>query len=182
LLQRPAAIPYEVWIAPDAPSFPLARTEPGDVAIRNDDLLNGRDFVFTMGVGSGMHGLNVFRVDATGNATYVFSTGYGDWWKRDFRMPPSEVATLRRLLVEVDYASMGRAYHADIWDGTQWCIRVDVNGAARQVYCDNYFPDAAKRLADAVRDELLAAHDAELRTARRILKSTARSIAAPLWR
>jgi hypothetical protein len=109
-LLKPPAIPYEAWIAPRDPSFPLARTEPDEAAIRNDDLLNGEDFVFTMGVGSGMYGLDVFRVDASGNASYVFSTGYDDWWKRDFRIPAAEVANLRRLLVKVDYRSMARAY------------------------------------------------------------------------
>ncbi len=181
-LQKPTTIPYEAWIAPRDPSFPLARTEPDEGAIRNHDLLHGDDFVFTMGVGSGMYGLDVLRVDASGNASYVFSIDHDNWWQREFRIPPAEVAKLRRLLVEVDYRSMARAYHADVCDGTQWCIRVDVKGATKQVYCNNYFPEAAERLADMVSKELLPAHDEELRAARRIRQSTARNIAAPLWR
>src|SRR5436309_486170 len=105
-LQKPPTIPYGAWIAPRDPSFPLAKSEPDDVAIRNDDLLNGQDFVFTMGVGSGMYGLNVFRVDASGNASYTFSTGYDYWWNRDFQISPAEVVKIRRLLVEIDYGSM----------------------------------------------------------------------------
>ena len=181
-VRKPPTIPYEAWLAPYQPSLPLARTGADDVAIRNDDLLNGEDFVFAMGVGRGMHGLDVFRVDASGNASYIFLTGHVDWWKRDFKIPPAEVAKLRRLLVDVDYGSMTRSYHADVCDGTQWCIRVDVNGATKQVYCDNYFPEAAQRLADAVSKELLLAHDGELRAARRIFQFTARNIAASLWR
>jgi hypothetical protein len=181
-LQEPATIPYEAWVVPRDPSFPLARTEPDGVEIRNDDMLNSPDFLFTMGVGSGMYGLDVFRVDATGNATYVFSTGHDHWWMRDFRMAPEQVAKLRRLLVDVDYRTMARAYYADVADGTQWGIRVDVNGSTKQVYCNNYFPEAAERLADTVRKDLLPAHDKELRSARRIFHSTARNIAAPLWR
>ena len=76
------------------PAFLPSETEPDDVAIRNGDLLNGQDFVFTMGVGNGMYGLDVFRVDASRNASYTFSTGYDDWWKRDFRISPAEVAKL----------------------------------------------------------------------------------------
>jgi hypothetical protein len=135
-----------------------------------------------MGVGSGMHGLNVFQVNASGNAAYVFSTGYDRWWKRDFRITPEQVAKLRRLLVEVDYGSMARSYHAGVCDGTQWYVRVEVNGVTKQVYCDNYFPEAAVRLGEAVRKDLLSAYDEELRASRRILLSTARDFAAPLWR
>jgi hypothetical protein len=149
--------------------------------IRNEDLLDAPDFVFTMGVGSGLNGLDVFRVDARGNAIYVFSTGDDVWWRRDFRIPPAEIAGLRRLLVEVDFASLERAYHANAVDGTQWCIRVELSGSAKRVYCNNYFPEAAKQLADAV-GKLLPAHDGELREARRIFQSTARTFAAPLWR
>ena len=182
LLQEPDTIPYEEWLAPREPNFPLAQVEADEVAIRNDDLLNAHDFVFSMGVGSGMYGLDVFRVDANGNANYVFTTGYGVWWQRVFRMSPVQVAKLRRLLIDVDYGSLARAYHADVCDGTQWCIRVDVNGATKQVYCNNYFPEAAERLAETVGNDLLPAHDGELRKARRILHSTARTFAAPLWR
>jgi len=180
--QKPPTIPYEAWIATRDPNFPLAKTKPDDVVIRNGDLLDGQDFVFTMGVGSGMYGLDVFRVDDSGNASYTFSTGYDDWWKRDFQISPAEVVKLRRLLVEVEYGTMARAYHANVLDGTQWCIRVDVNGATKQVYCNNYFPEAAERLADAVRQDLLPPHDEELRAARRIFQSQARGIAAALWR
>lgn len=180
-LQKPETIPYDAWITRRDRSFPLARTEPNNVAIRNDDLLNADDFVFAMGVGSGMHGLHVFQVDASGSASYVFSTGRDRWWKQDFRIPSEQVVNLRQLLIEVDCGSMARAYHADVIDGWQWCIRIDVNGTTKKVYCNNFFPEAVQRLADFVRTDMLLRHDGELRSARRIHHSSAMKIAAPLW-
>ncbi|MBI3410854.1 MAG: hypothetical protein HY040_21160 [Planctomycetes bacterium] len=83
-------------------------------------MLHAGDFFFTMGVGSGMYGLDVFRVDSEGNATYVFSTGHDEWWRKEFKLPPSTLAKLRQLLVDVDFGALDRAYHANVADGTQW--------------------------------------------------------------
>jgi hypothetical protein len=182
--QEPTSIPYEAWDVPHDPIFPLSKSEP-DVnrnRIRNEDMLRADDFVFTMGVGSGMYGLDIFRVDAEGNATYIFSTGYGDWWRTEFKIPVPALVKLRQLLVDVDYASLERAYLADVCDGTQWCLRVDVAGTTKKVYCNNYFPDAAERLAIAISREVLPAHETELKRARRIWESSAKNAAAVLWR
>jgi hypothetical protein len=73
------------------------------------------------------------RIDASGNATYVFSTR-GRWWKAGFDVPPSTVDKLRQLLVDVDYLALDRTYHAAVFDGTQWCIRVEAAGVSKNVY------------------------------------------------
>src|SRR5262245_36727142 len=110
----PPHIPYESWNAdfPFNERLPLAKTEPDGsmVRLRDDDLLNAGNSVFTMGVGSGLYGLDVFRVDAQGNARYVFQTGEGIWWEAEFELPVATLAKLRQLLVDVDYASLARAY------------------------------------------------------------------------
>jgi hypothetical protein len=96
-------------------------------------------------------------------------------------MPAPALAKLRQLLVDVNYASLKRAYHADVVDGTQWCICVDVAGATKKVYCNNYFPDAAVRLASAISQDVLPAHEEEIKSARRIWESTAQSAGSGLW-
>ena len=181
--QAPSFIPYQAWAVPRDPDFPLARSEPDPAAVllRKKDLLEADDFVFTMGVGGGWHGLDVFRVDAEGNASYIFTTHDGRLWKAEFQVPAPTLAKLRQLLVDVNYASLKRAYHADIFDGTQWCIRVDVAGATKKVYCNNYFPDEAVRLASAISQDVLPAHEEEIKSARRIFESTAERARAGLW-
>lgn len=184
---QPPTISFGEWNAPADPVFPLDRTEPdaAPIRLRNDDLLHATDFVFTMGVGSGMDGLDVFRVDAEGNATYIFANrithGHVTWWQSEFKVEPAMLRKLRKLLIEVDYVSLERAYHAAVADGNQWCIRVDAAGVTKKVYCNNYFPEAAEKLAKLIGRELLPMHEEEIKTARRIWESTASAAAAGLW-
>jgi hypothetical protein len=181
--QKPAMIPYEAWAVPRDPEFPLARCDPDPVQrrLRNDEIMSEDDFVFTMGVGSGMYGLDVFRVDASGDASYVFSTDRDAWWAVEFKATAAEVVKLRQLLVDIEFANLASGYHGDVCDGTQWCIRLDVAGITKRVYCNNYFPGATQKLANAISRELLPAHEAELKKARRIWESSAKTAAADLW-
>jgi hypothetical protein len=182
---EPPSIPFDAWWGSDRPDFPLAKSEddPSPSRLRSEHILGAEGFVFTMGVGSGLSGLDVFRVDAAGNAVYVFATGdsHGDWWRAEFTVAAPMVTHLRKLLVEIDYPSLKRAYHANVADGTQWCIRVDCAGIVKKMYCNNYFPAAAMRLAAAVGGEILPAHGPEIQKARRIWQATARSAAKGLW-
>ena len=112
-----------------------------------------------MGVGSGKEGLDVFRVDGAGNATYVFSATDETWWKATFTVSPEMLAKLRQTLIDSEFTLLQRSYDAGAVDGAQWCIRVDAAGATQKVYCNNYFPESAVRLANLIGKDLLPAHD-----------------------
>jgi hypothetical protein len=71
-------------------------------------------------------------------------------------------AVARHRFWSIDYPSLKRAYHANVCDGTQWRIRLDVSDVTKKIYCANYFPSEVRRLADFIGGELLPAHDAEV--------------------
>ncbi|MCI0462569.1 MAG: hypothetical protein L0Z62_36935 [Gemmataceae bacterium] len=179
----PPFISLDGWTAP--PELPdHVRQYEDEAAViqpRRVDLLQAEDFAFAIGVGSGMYGLEVFRVDGSGQASYLFRGEHGWWWRAEFQVPPEAVGRLRRLLAEIDYFSLKRAYFADVVDGTQWCIRVDAAGVTGTVYCDNHFPVAAMRLARFVGEEILPEYEAELSKARRLRESDARHASSDLW-
>jgi hypothetical protein len=184
--KRPSSIPYDAWPRLEGEDFgedfPLDRSEDdlSSPRLQTADILRADDFAFTMGIGSGKDGLDVFRVDHAGNASYVFSAD-GDWWKTEFTLPKDSLLQLRKLLIEIDYLSLKRAYHAALVDGTQWCIRVDASGLTKKVYCNNYFPEAAVRLASWVRQQLLLSDGVDVAKCRRIWQRTADNAAAGLW-
>jgi hypothetical protein len=182
LPREPPSIPYGAWSAPRRTAHPLHHSEadPSPAVLTPRDLLQRDDFEFAMGVGSGLHGLDVFRVDGRGQASYVFANGER-WWRAEFQVSPALLARLRQLLVEVDYPSLKRAYYASVCDGTQWCIRVAAGGTARKVYCDNHFPDGARRLARFVGQELLPAHEDDIKEAGRITPAEAGKASSDLW-
>jgi hypothetical protein len=125
-----------------------------------------------MAVGSNWLGLNVFRVDATGNASYVFKPWEkgraGHWRQARFKVTAEELARLRRVLQEIDYPSLKRGYSSKVMDGAQWYVRVRAGQATKDVGCSNYFPDEVVRLAQFIGQELLPAHGEQIRRAPRI--------------
>jgi hypothetical protein len=164
----PATIPYQAWTADPGMLLPLqlAQNDRPPVRVRAEDLLHAEDFVFTMGVGdAGLVGPDVFRVDGSCAARYVFRTRDGAWWTAEFHLSPALLAQLRKLLVEIDYPSLKRRYYAGAADGNCWGIRVDVAGVTKKVFCDNHFPGAAIRLASFVGQEILPAHESDIRRA-----------------
>jgi hypothetical protein len=179
----PPSIDFEAWAAPEKPPVDERRyeDEAEGPEPRGVDLLRAEDFAFAMGVGSGMHALEVFRVNGSGQVSYLFRGERGWWWRAEFQVSAEAVARLRRLLVEVNYLSLKRRYYTDWMDGTQWCIRVDAGGVTKKVYCDNHFPPPAVRLASFIGRELLPAHEAEIQKAGRIRESDARRAASDLW-
>lgn len=180
---KPRIIPYDAWSVRERHSFPLSNVtdDSSPPKIRRADIQESSDFLFTIGVGSGMFGLDIFGVSSSGKASFIFSTAPDEWWKAEFEVAPAHITRLRQLLVEVDYPSLKRAYHADVVDGTQWCMRLDVAGVAKHVYCDNHFPEPARRLARLVGSEILPAHEATIKKARRIGAESARRASDVLW-
>jgi hypothetical protein len=186
-VEHPGPVSFEGWAPPAYPAEHAhwTKDEPNPPDLTEAQLLEADDFAFAMGVGSGWHGLSVFRMNAAGTASYVFPTDNGtrtgQWWRAEFQLAPEEVVRLRRFLQEVNYLSLKRYYHANVMDGTQWCIRVDSAGVTRKVYCNNSFPDAAVRLAEFIGQEVLPAHKASIQKARRISEEVSRRSAKDLW-
>jgi hypothetical protein len=161
---------------PRQTNFRLARTDDETPAAFVDDaqVLAAGDFHFLMGEGSGRDGYDVVNLWADGRCEYTF----GQWqpvndpvhgwvtgkvWRRaEFRMPADTVTALRRLLVDVDYFTLKRGYHANVCDGTQWIVKARAAGRAKRVYCNNHFPVKVIALSEFVRTRILDPHRAEI--------------------
>jgi hypothetical protein len=162
-------------------SSPIAEVEQPPIDPAHTDILTAAEFVFAMGEGSGRDGLDVFRVDGKGEASYIFRQGASGWRRALFQMSPKQVGELRKLLVDVGYLSLKPHYSRGVADGTQWCVRLDAGGGTKRVYCDNQFPQAIERLSDFVHNRVLTAHRAELANAVRIREKAAMNAATGLW-
>lgn len=164
----------------EPPSFPLAGTEddPASADAPAVDLIGAPDFRFTFGDGSGWHGYDVLKVRANGGCQYtthaVVSTTNpsGDveskyqWRRAEFVLDPQTVADLRKLLKEIDFFRLKKAYYADVADGTQRWAKVEASGKRKGVYWNNHFPEDFERLHGFVKRQILAAHQPEILRAR----------------
>jgi|ERR1043165_2730444 hypothetical protein len=179
----PPTVSYEQWSAPPHYDFPLSESkdDPGEKVIRPEQILHSQDFLFSMGVGSGLSGLDVLRVNQTGTASYTFRTSEEDCWTVTFQVSEPVVTKLRQTLVQMKYLELKRSYHAAVIDGTQWCIRLEVDGISKAVYCDNYFPAVVGQLAEFVRDEILHPNEKKIMRAWKIRPKAARDSAKDLW-
>ncbi len=175
----------------------LPSSVAGDV-----EAVSGPDFVFTMGEGTGLHGYDVIQIWANGRCEYTFpdtrplmgdspatshpATGAASsaadlapFRRAFFAVDPQVVADLRRLLVDIDYFNMKRAYRAPpdasgaapsaasappadgaaasppAASGTQWFVRVHVGSKEKGVWCDNHFPRQIMKLNEFIRTEIV---------------------------
>jgi len=192
-------------------SYEVEEDLPSSVA-GDVEAVSGPNFLFTMGEGTGLHGYDVIQIWANGRCEYTFpdvrplmnplpatttqpTTAPGltpadlaPFRRAVFAVNPQVVADLRRLLVDIDYFNMKRAYRAPpdptanppaaqpaegatpvpVNNGTQWFVRVHVAAKEKGVWCDNHFPRQIMKLNDFVRTEIVEPN------------ATARGLAAPI--
>jgi hypothetical protein len=144
------------------------------------DLIGATDFHFTFGDGSGWHGFNVVKVGPDGRCEYTFFT-YGNsddpetpalrvqkWRRAGFTLDPRTLAALRKRLADIDFFRLKKAYHANVYDGTQRFAKVEASGKRKGVYCDNHFPLPFQRPHAFVNERIIAVHPTEIAAAKPI--------------
>ncbi len=118
---------------------------PEDFHLRLDD-----SFEFQLGLGSGLHGLNLVKIFADGTASYVYETA-GGWNRKSFSVPRRDVERLVEKVNALRVFGLAQVYSdPNIEDGAQWCLLIKTGGRKKRVYCNNYFPGELQELAEFV--------------------------------
>jgi hypothetical protein len=115
------------------------------------------------GRGSGWHGLDTIKIRQDGTVTlHRLSREYIGQVANDFvetatlQLRPESLARVREAVDGTGVLGLYREYHEpDVADGTQWVLWVQQGEGETSVYCNNYFPKAIVRFADAL-DGILA--------------------------
>jgi hypothetical protein len=115
-------------------------------------------FVFELGMGSGLDGLNVTTIDASRRASHVWAAGgTPDAWREvHFEVNQRELDELVRSLNDEHVLSLARRYEdKSIADGAQWILHVRTQGRDKYVYASNSFPPPLVRLARFVKEQII---------------------------
>jgi hypothetical protein len=196
-------------------SYDVEEDVPSSVA-GDVEAVSASNFLFSMGEGGGLHGFDVIQIWANGRCEYTYpdvrplldagsakaapTTGSAappdssPFRRATFSVSPQTVADLRRLLVDVDFFNLKRAYRAPpspaanpapasarpadgagsdvsstpVDNGTQWFVRVHAGSHEKGVWCDNHFPRQIMKINDFIRTEVVEPN------------TTARGLAAPI--
>ena len=116
-------------------------------------------FLLELGMGSGLDGLNVTTVPASGHASHVYRTrdkGGFRWARVAFEVDRPEIERLVKVLNENGFLHLGAGYEGkDIHDGAQWIVHVRTGGLDKYVYADNAFPDPLVAVARFVTTQIV---------------------------
>jgi hypothetical protein len=135
------------------------------------------DLSLEMGDGGGADRYNTIKIGPDGRCQYVFfdrvqitrpdgGIAFEQRGRRtEFVIGPEVLADLRKLLVEIDFFRLKKAYYADAHDGTQRWAKLEVSGERKSVYCNNHFPPAFQKLYSFVWDKIIGSHNKELQNA-----------------
>ena len=163
----------------DYAGHPLAGTvdDPVSIIARPSDLMTAPDFRFKIGAGSGQDGYNTVEIRSDGSCKYTFYDWVPVWkpdgepvshqrWRRiEFTIDEKTSLALRKLLVDVDFLRLKKAYYTKVVDGGQEWAMVEVGGKRKIVYCDNHFPASFRKVRRFIFAELIRAHENELQHA-----------------
>lgn len=136
-------------------NHPLSKTEPAKSAPFSVDL--GRAFHFELGRGSGMDGLDTVSFGLDGVVTLFRQQPAGKWQTTAVRIGPEAIARIFAEVKAQGIMKMPAAYHADVYDGTQWVLWIQQDEKSKAIYFNNYFPKEARALAALVDKELASA-------------------------
>jgi hypothetical protein len=160
---------------------PLAKADPDPAwSGQGDFLLQLNDsFEFQLGQGSGMHGLNLVKVSADGKVVHEYR-GSGRWGRKTFYVGGAELERLVNRINSLGIFRLHKSYHADVLDGTQWCLLIKAGGRRKSVYCDSYFPAAIHKLAKFVHQELIQPYTGDVQ-AEHVSASEHREFQKEIW-
>jgi hypothetical protein len=177
LIPAAAALAAAAWLAPDAlrlppgPSVGYRRAEPppsgpASRVVVDDrpvfDLDAARQWRIDLGRGSGLDGLETVTVNQSGRLLLYQRTDELDgtvvrsrWETAADVLPPEAVASVLAAATSNQLTLLRRAYHADVYDGTQWVLRIRQGEHDKAVYFNNHFPERVVRFATKL-DEIIA--------------------------
>lgn len=106
-----------------------------------------------------MDGLDTVVIDQDGSLVLhrrKWETDSGAGWETaSAQLPRESVAGIRKAIEANDLLGLAKAYHADVFDGTQWVLWIRQGSHEKAVYFNNHFPDSILRFADRL-DEIVA--------------------------
>ena len=135
--------------------FPLSKIEPAKAVSFSVDL--GRPFHVVLGRGSGLAGLDTVAFGIDGDVTMFKQQPAGKWQTASVRLSPEAIARIFDQVKAQDVMNMSAEYHADVHDGTQWVLWIKQHQKSKAIYYKNNFPNAKKRLAECLDEELALA-------------------------
>lgn len=136
-----ATTPRPQAVEPDTrPAFVLDASKP---------------FVIELGRGSGLHGLDIVKVDQTGAVELSRIAGGQNVESASLQLSSADVATVVGLVDTNQMTSMGRTYSdPGVADGTQWVLWIEQSPSAKAIYFNNSFPNQITAYANGL-DALL---------------------------
>jgi hypothetical protein len=144
---------------PAIPAFPLARyvEDKGSPFVLDPDL----PFLLEFGRGSAWHGLDIVKLFEDGTLTVhrqrigkLRGEPFGFLEATTVRLGRKSVSRVLHAIEENEIMEMHRAYHANVYDGTQWILRIKQGENEKAIYCDNHFPRRILLFAAALDSEL----------------------------
>ncbi len=145
-----------------AHSYPLTKEVKDETKYpQGSTAISGaKDFVFVLGQGSGWHGFNTLRVNEAGKSVYVF--GEGKIRRAEFTLSAAQLDSLQKELTALDVFTLSAGYLANVYDGTQWFVKVQAGGQRKAIWCDNHFPARVVQISDFVAKNILPAFKKEI--------------------
>lgn len=109
-----------------------------------------------LGRGSGMFGLETVRITQDGNVVLHRQGNAATWFKGTMHLSEDTLKQVLKAVEDNKLIGLHKAYHANVWDGTQWVLWIKQGDNEKAVYCDNYFPPEIVKFSEFL-DKVLAA-------------------------
>lgn len=140
-------------------NFPASKVEKEDQPMFHFD--PNQPWHIEFGRGSGWHGLDTLKLTRDGELILFRQhwEHYEDhitshWETTSARLLAEAAAKVAEAVEANQLLGLEKAYHADVYDGTQWVLRVRQGSSEKAVYFDNHFPEAILRFAERL-DEII---------------------------
>jgi hypothetical protein len=117
----------------------------------------GKPFVFELGRGSGLGGLDIVEVHETGVVRLQRGTHPPLVESTSLNLTPAQVTELVMLVNDQPLTRLGAVYDGKISDGTQWVLWIRQGPFVKSVYFNNAFPGEITTVADRLDATLQAA-------------------------
>jgi hypothetical protein len=139
------------------------------------------------GRGSALDGLETIRIDPAGRVALhrMKSERRADavvqsWETATLQLSPEVRAGVLKAVEANDLMGLGKAYHADVRDGTQWVLCIRQGDREKAVFFDNSFPRQITAFAEQL-DDFLARAGSDTVAWKPVPESEARLHERELW-
>lgn len=134
-------------------SFPLA--EKVSDSKTGWEIQPEQPFHLEFGRGSGREGLDLVTVNGTGQTT-MFRINYGlsRWETAQMRLSTNTLNQIVKAINRLKITGMAKAYHAKVYDGTQWVFWLKQGKQEKAIYFNNHFPGEIQEFANILTHSL----------------------------